>query len=136
MVGGNNSDATLHGLVEYVLANHVVALNVHYVRLDFVEQETDFLLDFPREADAEVFVREHPMRAEAVDGCLVTELGVALARVRTASQHVHVVSARRHPLGRAVAELRSTVYVRRVGVRRDQDGKGFVGVGNGHVENS
>ncbi len=120
-----------------MFADHVVALDVDDVRLDLVEKKADFLLDFPREADPEVLVGEDAMGAEPVNRGFVTELGVALARVRTAGQHMHVVPTCSHPLGQAVAELGGTVDVRRVGIRGNQNSEGgLVGVGNGHVENS
>ena len=59
VVGGHDPDAAPLGFVEHVLTDHVVALDVHYVRLDAVEQEADFLLDFPGEGDPEVLVRGH-----------------------------------------------------------------------------
>ncbi len=59
VVGGNNTDAPFHGLVKHVFADHVVALDMDHIRLDLVEQQADFLLDFPGEADAEVLVGWH-----------------------------------------------------------------------------
>jgi len=136
VVGCHDADATLHGLVQDVLTNHVVALDVDHVRLHLIEQQADFLLDFPWEANTEVLVRKDAVGAKAVDRGFVAELRVALALVLPAGQHVYVVSSCRHSLGQAVAELGGAVDVRWIGVCRDQDGEGFAGVGNGHVENS
>ncbi|MCY1243973.1 hypothetical protein D9M72_570200 [compost metagenome] len=59
VVGGNDPHAAPLGFVEHVFADHVVALDVHHVRLDAVKQEADLLLDLPGERDAEVLVRRH-----------------------------------------------------------------------------
>ncbi len=67
-----------------------------------------------------------------MDGGFIPELGEALPFVLPAGQYVHVVTTRRHSLGQAVAELGCTVDMGRVGIRRYQNGEGFVGVGNGH----
>ena len=71
-----------------------------------------------------------------MDGAFVAELGVALALARAARQDVDIVSAGRHPLGQAVAELGGAVDVGRVGVSGNQDGQRGLVVGHGHVESS
>jgi hypothetical protein len=63
VVGGNDADASPDSFIEDVLADHVVALDVHHIGLDAVEEEADFLLDFPREADPEELERGDAVRA-------------------------------------------------------------------------
>lgn len=133
VVRGDDPDAAPLGLVDGGLADHVVALGVHDVRLDLAVDAAEGGLGVPREHHAVVLVRRRRQGAQQVHGGLRPVLHGVRAGVTARHHDVDLVAARVQRRGEAVAEGGGPVDVRRIGVCGDQHLQGAVGGGPGTV---
>ena len=103
------------------MADHVVALDVHDVGLDFVHDAPRNLVRGVRGHKPVGFVRRRLVRCDAVNGSLRPMLNEGWATVVTYREDVDFVAALGQVGCQAVAEHGRAVDVGRVGIASDED---------------
>ena len=122
VVGCNHTDTAALRLEDEGTTNNVVALHVHHVRADLVEDCADLGPDLPGQADAVRLVGRGQVRAQTVLHDAALYFGtVARTGDGAGSDDVYGVAALEHGGGEAVTELCCTVDVRRVGFCANQN---------------